>query len=426
MVRRLLGLSVVALLLMAAWAVIAYAAVVDGWLRTPLVASDDPLEFADAVRNAIEAEHRGNVAFVLLHDGEVVAEHYVSTDRPVDRDSLFQVASLSKWVSAWGVLALVDAGRLSLDAPVDTYLSRWQLPPGDFDNRGVTVRRLLSHTAGLTDGLGYGGFAPGVPIQPLEDSLTQAADASPGADGRVRVGLQPGTEWRYSGGGYTLLQLLVEETSGQAFTAFMREAVFEPLGMQRTTFELRDGTPNVAQILAPDGTEAVRYRFAGLAPTGLYTSAADMTRFLLANVTRGSAAPAGRGVLETKTLESMWHPHGRSFGADIWGLGTMLYAPMPEGGFVIGHDGSNEPAINAAVRLAPERGAGIVILETGNPLLATHLAGEWVFWLTGTVDFLDFTALANGLVLGVILGWLVIAVVVVVFAVARRNGRGSR
>ena len=83
-------------------------------------------------------------------------------------------------------------------------------------------------------------------------------------------------------------------------------------------------------------------------------------------------------------------------GADIWGLGVMLYAPNNSGDFIIGHDGSNEPAINTAARLDPATGDGIVILTTGNPLLATELAGEWVFWKTGNVDSLAFAARLPG------------------------------
>jgi CubicO group peptidase (beta-lactamase class C family) len=69
------------------------------------------------------------------------------------------MASISKWVTSWGVMALVRQGRLGLDVPVSLYLTRWQLPPSEFDNDGVTVRRLFTHMAGLIDGLGYLGFA---------------------------------------------------------------------------------------------------------------------------------------------------------------------------------------------------------------------------------------------------------------------------
>ena len=162
----------------------------------------------------IDAGLRGNAAFGLIEDGRLVAEHYASVGDPVDRDTLFQVASMGKWITAWGVMRLVEHGKLDLDTPVSRYLTRWSLPDSEFDNDGVTVRRLLSHTAGLTDGLGYMGFPPGQAVEPLEASLSHAADADPGTDGRTRVGVQPGSGFQYSGGGYTLLQLLIEEVSG--------------------------------------------------------------------------------------------------------------------------------------------------------------------------------------------------------------------
>jgi len=87
----------------------------------------------------------------------------------------------------------------------------------------------------------------------------------------------------------------------------------------------------------------------------------------------------------------MRRPHASEMGADIWGLGVMLYAPNTAGDFIIGHDGDNEPAINTAVRLDPATGDGIVLLETGNKRMATELAGEWVFWTSGKVDFLTVT-----------------------------------
>ncbi|MBK6705908.1 MAG: serine hydrolase [Caulobacteraceae bacterium] len=100
------------------------------------------------------------------------------------------------------------------------------MPDGAFRrNVQVTARRLLSHTAGLTDGLGYGGFAPGQTVQRLEDSLTHASDASPDADGRLRVGAEPGENFLYSGGGYALLQLVIEEVSGEPFNDYMQRAV---------------------------------------------------------------------------------------------------------------------------------------------------------------------------------------------------------
>ncbi len=417
---RTLLLTVLALLV---WTALVVTGTLEGWWRKPLAPFGDINAFQAAALFDIEKQHKGNVAFVLIANGRSVATHFVSTGKPVDGDSRFQVASMSKWITAWGVMKLVEAGKLDLDKPVSLYLKRWQLPKGKFDNAGVTVRRLLSHTAGLTDGLGYAGFKPGEPVQTLEASLTQAADASPGHDGAVRVGIEPGTEFKYSGGGYTLLQLLVEEVSGQSFNDYMKTRVLEPLGMTRSTFVLDDDA-DVAEFFNHRGKPATHYRFTALAAASLYTTTADMTRFLQAHLAGANGEPPGRGVLGPKMLLEMRRPHASQYGADIWGLGTMLYAPNNGGSYVIGHDGNNEPAINTAARLDPNTGDGIVILETGNRLLATVIASEWVFWRTGNVDFLMVTYESGALLNALAAGWAVIFVAALFFGWRRwRYGR---
>ena len=382
---RFLKSLVAALLAASLVAALVIAGALEGWWRKPMAPAGDVAAFADAATARIKAESKGNAAFILIKGGKPVAEAYVSKGAPVDRDTQFQVASLSKWPTAIAVMALVEQGKLDLDAPVSRYLTRWKLPPTAFDNDQVTVRRLLSHTAGLTDGLGYGGFKPGEPVQSLEASLTRAADASPGADGATRVGREPGS-WDYSGGGYTLLQLLIEEVSGQPFNTYVTETVFKPLGMTRSTFVLPETPINLAEFYDVDGSRAIHYRFSGPAAASLYTSAADMARLIAAQTPGPNGEPAGRGVLKPETLAAMRKPHAKQYGSDIWGLGQVLYAPLDKGDFVAGHDGSNAPAINTTARVNPATGDGIVILETGNTRLATQVAGEWVFWSTGFVD----------------------------------------
>jgi CubicO group peptidase (beta-lactamase class C family) len=393
--RRVGLIAGLTLLSLIAWAALVGFGTLGGWGRTPLAPRGDAAAFMTAANAVIDAESRGNAAFVLIEDGRVLDQHFASIGRPVDGDSLFQVASLSKWITAWGVMTLVESGRIDLDAPVSTYLTRWTLPPSEFDNEGVTVRRLLSHTAGLTDGLGYGGFAPGTDIQTLEQSLTRASDASPGRDGAVKVGAEPGSAWRYSGGGYTLLQLIIEEVSGESFDVYMQRAVLQPLGMTRSTFVLRDGAgETVAEFFDTDGSLATHYQFTAQAAASLYTSAADLTRFIQAHLAGPNGEEPGRDVLRPETLTEMRQPHGYQFGAEIWGLGVILYAPNNSGSYIIGHDGDNAPAINTATRFDPESGDGIIVLATGNPRLATNLAGEWVFWRTGNIDLFDVISAA--------------------------------
>jgi CubicO group peptidase (beta-lactamase class C family) len=421
MIGRVLLLTVLTL---AGWTALVVAGTLEGWWRTPLAPFGDITAFRAAAITEIDKQHKGNVAFALLEKGRVAATHFVSKGKPVDGDSGFQVASMSKWITAWGVMKLVESGKLDLDKPVSHYLKRWTLPKSKFNNNGVTVRRLLSHTAGLTDGLGYSGFKPGEPPQTLEESLARAADASPGHDGIVRVGVEPGTEFLYSGGGYTLLQLLIEEVSGQSFNRYMKASVLEPLGMTRSTFVLEEsGSVDVTEFFDERGTPAIHYRFTALAAASLYTTTTDMTRFLQAHLRGPTGEPPGRGVLSPQTLLEMRRPHASRFGAEIWGLGTILYVPNNAGGYIIGHDGNNDPAVNTAARLDPATGDGIIILETGNKLMATIVGSEWVFWHTGKVDLLLLTIESDALMNLLAVGWVTIVLAALFFGWRHRRSK---
>jgi CubicO group peptidase (beta-lactamase class C family) len=407
--RRLMFCLLATLAVLAAWTAVVGLGTLEGWWRRPLAPRGDTAAFARAMDRMVEAQSRGNIAFALIEEGRVSHEGFASVGAPVDRDTRFQVASLGKWITALGVMTLVDSGRVDLDAPVETYLKRWRLPPSEFDNRQVTVRRLLSHTAGLTDGLGYGGFAPGQPVQPLVESLTKAIDASPGKDGAVKVGVRPGSEWRYSGGGYALLQLMIEDVTGEPFAAYMERAVLVPMGMDSSTFEpLPAQAPRLAESFDEAGKSSPLRHFTASSAAGLHTSVADLTTLIQAHRPGLTGAAAGRGVLSPGALSEMRQPHARQYGAEIWGLGVMLYAPNNAGSFIIGHDGDNEPVINTAARLDPDSGDGIVVLETGTPALATRLAGEWVFWRTGHVDTITVFMEARRTMTILVAGWAVI------------------
>jgi CubicO group peptidase (beta-lactamase class C family) len=405
--RKVILTVLATLLVLAIWTGGLVFGMLEGFWRPPLAPRGDARAFAAAADAMITGATRGNVVFALITDGRITHERFSSIGAPVGRDTLFQAASLSKWITALGVMTLVDAGRVDLDAPVGDYLRRWRLPPSQFDNRQVTVRRLLSHTAGLTDGLGYGGFPPGRPVQPLVESLTQAADAEPG-EGAVRVGIEPGSEWRYSGGGYALLQLMIEDVTGESFDSYMRRAVLAPLGMTRSSFAAPQAVPDLAASYDTVGRPTPLLGFSAPSAVGLNTSAADLTRLIQAHLPGPAGEPPGRGVLRPATLELMRRPHAFQYGGELWGLGVVIYSPNNAGGHIVGHDGSNTPAINTAARFNPANGDGIVVLETGNPNLATQVAAEWVYWQTGHVDVLSFPSQFRRTLPILAGGWLVI------------------
>jgi CubicO group peptidase (beta-lactamase class C family) len=381
---RIAGLALLALVLWIA-ALVAFVAVGDDEIP---IAGNDVASLVDAAKKQA-AEHRGNLALVVIDGGRVAGSHFHSIGRPVNPDTLFQMASVSKWITAWGVMTLVESGKIDLDAPVSHYLRRWKLPPTEYDNDLVTVRRLLSHTAGLTDGLGYCGSAPGQPLQPLAESLTAAADACPFTNGSVAVGARPGG-WQYSGGGYSLLQLLIEDVSGRSFADFMDAVVLKPLGMQRSTFHPRtSGAANVAEFFDSDGSASQHFAYTAAGAASLYSSTSDLARFVNAHRAGPDGAIAGRGVLSPMSLAIMQAPRVQVFNRPFWGLGVRLYAPGKSGRYIFGHDGGNAPAVNTSIRLDPVSGDAVIALSTGGDVIATRLASAWLRQRVDSADLPD-------------------------------------
>jgi CubicO group peptidase (beta-lactamase class C family) len=187
------------------WTILVTVATVHNYWRPAITKDSNAAAFARAVEVWLPENFRGNLVLVVLEAGRPAAEAGMGPPGAVpDGSSIFQVASLSKWVTAAGVLALADRGLIGLDDPVEEHLTRWRFPETGYDSRGVTIRRLLSHTGGLTDGLGYNGFETAEAVQSLEASLNEAVDAMEGANGRVEIGREPGSRFAYSGGGYTV------------------------------------------------------------------------------------------------------------------------------------------------------------------------------------------------------------------------------
>lgn len=377
-------LSIGATLLIALWAGFVFLTAFYGWWMTPIAATGNTDEFYRNALEIIEEENLGNAAFILIENGSIAREYYSDSKEPIDRDTVFATASMSKWLTANGVMKLVQDRKIDLDTPVSSLLSRWELPPSEFDNEAVTVRHLLSHTAGLSDGLGFGDYGTEEELPTLEESLS---DPRTSDDRKVElvVSATPGTVWNYSGGSYLILQLLIEEVSGKTFEDYMSEEFFNPLNMARSTYRSIDSFENNAGSYDRYGEPAPIYQYASGAATGFATSSADLSRFVLAQLS-GSGTDY---ILSRETLESMRVPHGRTSGFDVWGLGTILYAPTRGGDFVFGHDGGNDPAINSTARINPDNADAIILLETGHLSLATNIASQWVLWQTGYPDILD-------------------------------------
>lgn len=415
--KRFLKYLALTIVLMGIYMTIVFMGTDKGWWYVPFTMETNSNNFVAAIQEKAQGEFVGNMAIAVFKDGKLASESFHSKDIAVDRNTIFQVASLSKFVSALGVMRLVQDGKLDLDTPASQYLTRWQLPKSDFDTNEVTIRRLLSHTAGLIDGLGYAGFENFEAIQPLEASLSKAKDADPGSDGVTKVGVAPGSEWRYSGGGFTLLQLIVEEISGQTFDAYMKTEIFQPLQMKSSFYQWDETFEDrLCNFYKSDGSKAQHRFYTAQAASALYTTLADLERlFYFIDNDRDLEKP-----LSMEFLRKMWQVEAKTLGAPIYGLGTFLYTEIEDGEFIIGHDGKNNPAINTAFRYNTVSNDGIIVLTTGSVDFATRISSDWVFVQTGKVDALLFVMQQGKLIQIIVIGAIVILILITSIALIRR------
>ncbi|MGD2067694.1 MAG: serine hydrolase domain-containing protein [Gemmatimonadota bacterium] len=323
------------------------------------------------------------VAVAVIRDGRVAftgtwGEARVSTATPVRPGTLFNVGSIAKPLTAWGVMRLVERGQVRLDVPVWQYLGGWRIPDGPFDVAGVTVGRLLAHTAGIS--------MSAVPSRPADQPPIPTLRALQEPDHALSLDREPGTEWSYSGGGYLLLQLLIEEVSGKPFPDFMKEEVLDPLGMRDSRFGRPADASRAGLAQAyEDGHPAPDLQWPGLAAAGLYTTVDDLARFVvsaLRSTSPGADALPPSPLFDPSLARIMVRPApatDRAYGTR-YGLGHDLW-PLPDGRFAAGHNGQNT-GWAAAAWWVPGTGDGIVVLTNDSGGMAVHrwLVCDWIAW----------------------------------------------
>lgn len=241
--------------------------------------------------------------------------------------TLFQAASISKCVTGVGALTLVDKRALNLDEDVNVKLKSWKIPENEFTrDQKVTLRRLLSHTAGLNIH-GFHGYEVG---SPLPTSVQILNGAPPSNSPPVVVESVPGTMQRYSGGGFVVVRQLIEDVTGVPFGEYMKRAVLEPAGMSESSYDQPIQPGRVALTAAGvnlDGSVLKNrwHTYPELGPDGLWTTPTDLAKFILA-VHRSYLGQAGSSLTQSmavqmltdQTLEATQRPEGPG------GLGSFL------------------------------------------------------------------------------------------------------
>lgn len=281
----------------------------------------------------------------------------IGTNQRVDTATLFQAGSISKAVTAVAAMRLVEDGVLRLDDDVNRQLVSWRVPRSEVAReRAVTLRGLLSHGAGLNVP-SFPGYAAGDRVP----SIGQVLNGLPPANTPpVRVEVAPGTEWRYSGGGFTVLQQLLADASGVPFPDLLEQRVLDRTGMPHSTFEqpLSSGRGMRAAAGHSGGAPLPgRWRiYPELAAAGLWSTAPDLARFGIAILS------SLRG--EATTLLGPAAAHEMiSRQRDNWGLGFALGGGAGDS-VSFGHDGSTA-GYAARLLLLPETAQGITVMTNG-------------------------------------------------------------
>ena len=333
--------------------------------QNSILHTTDPMyEEIETLSNELTVKNNvPGVAVAVIRDGKIawiqsIGYADLASKKPVTSETIFNIGSISKLVSAWGFMQLTEKGLIKLDDPVDQYLTRWHLPESEFDRSKVTLRRILSHTAGLSVH-GYAGSDHGIPLLSLEESLNGKTKRN---GETVHLISEPGTKWDYSGGGYTLAQLLLEERTNQSFATYMKNNIFLPLGMKNTNYEWTAEMMVTSATAYDENGNPIKNRiFTEKAAAGLQTTIKDLAHFAELSINRHPKQL--NKVLKPETIKLMETPVLPSYNEGESGLG---YRFMNYEGFrTIGHTGENV-GWSAALFLDLPTKSGIIVLCNGS------------------------------------------------------------
>jgi CubicO group peptidase (beta-lactamase class C family) len=282
----------------------------------------------------------------------------VASKKPVTPDTLFQAASISKPVTALAALRLVQDGKLGLDEDVNAKLKTWKVPDNEFTKtEKVTIRRILSHSAGLTVH-GFPGYASDEKIPTVVQILNGEKPANTDA---IRVDVVPGTLWRYSGGGFVVLQTLLSDVTGKPFPQIESELVLGPAGMSHSTYEQPLPKNRASEAATPyrgngDPVAGGPHTYPEMAPAGLWTTPSDLARMAM-EVQAEYAGKSSKILNQAMARQMLTHQIG------TWGLGFGLENAGSKPHF--GHGGANE-GYRCDLETYTDSGQGVAIMTNSD------------------------------------------------------------
>ena len=301
------------------------------------------------------------VSIAIVKEGKIRwAKGYgianIETGTKVDANTLFQAGSISKPVAALAALKLVQEGKLSLDEDVNKYLKGWKVPENKFTkNKKVTLRGLLTHSAGLTVH-GFPGYAQDDRFPDIVTVLNGKGNTSP-----IRVNIEPGTRFRYSGGGYTVMEKVVEDVTGMPLEKYMAKHIFKTLDMTNSTYAqpLPKQYHQQASAAYNRKGEILKgwwHNYPEQAAAGLWTTPTDLAKYCveIQQIFKGKK----EGILSQDMVKQMLKKHKNE-----WGLGPSLH--WSGDSLLFEHGGKNEGFTNEFLAFV-HRGAAFVVMTSGD------------------------------------------------------------
>lgn len=311
----------------------------------------------------MEFYHTPAVSIAVVNDGKIewargFGKSDLESNKPTDIETMFQAASVSKPIFALTVMKLKEKGIVDLDKDVNEYLTSWQTPKNGSWQPKITMRQLLSHTAGLTVH-GFAGYTKNEPLPTVQQILN---GEKPANSSKVMVDILPGTKFRYSGGGTVVAQLVMTDIIKKPFPEIIDEELFKPLNLKQSTYNQllpADFKYNIATAYPYKNQplHGKHHIYPEMAPAGLWTTPTELATIMI-EIQQGLQGKSN--FIKKETLEEMLTPQE----AAKWiGIGFMMEGK--EGSAMFGHSGWNEGFLSEFLGYK-NSGKGVVIMLNSN------------------------------------------------------------
>jgi CubicO group peptidase (beta-lactamase class C family) len=312
-----------------------------------------------AVGLAVGVVRDGSLEFF---DGHGFAD--LPSKTPIDEDTVFRIGSITKTFTAIAVMQLWERGAIDLDAPANDYLHAYRLLPARDEHRPATVRHLLTHTAGVPQMV-----HPWRAYKPILGETVRFGERVPTLAEFYRGGLhlvaEPGTRHTYSNHGFATLGQIVEDVSGEPLDRYLREHIFEALGMENTDLlrsdRVRSRLATGYRLRSGGADPAVDSDLVTPGAGGIYSTTRDIARYVAALL--GGGANERCSVLKPETLASMYAPQYQP-DPRLPGIGLAFFRHDLGGHLVVEHDGL-VPGFSSELSVAPDDGLGVVAFTNG-------------------------------------------------------------